>query len=202
MQDVLAFKQMIDNVNNKFYNESGDSFDKIPFDAILPELLLRYGVGHEVLEIGSGAGALAAWLVQQGCQVTCLEPAQELATKAAEKGVKVYSTTIQDFHTDYQYDSVIAISSLIHVPKADLPLQIQKISHLLKPQGKFFVSFIEGEGEGFEDPTQMGKLRYFAKWTNSELDSILSQYFVLLENHKIYNKKMDRTFILSVASRA
>lgn len=50
------FKEMITSINNEFYNESGDSFDKIPFDSILPDLLLKYGVGQEVLEIGSGAG--------------------------------------------------------------------------------------------------------------------------------------------------
>jgi len=87
---------------------------------------------------------------------------------------------------------------LIHVPKEELPSQIEKISSLLKPQGIFFVSFIEGENEGLEDQTMSGKLRYFAKWRESDLDRLLSPYFNLLESHKIYNKKMDRTFLLRV----
>lgn len=45
------FKEMITNVTNEFYNESGDSFDKIPFDSILPDLLLKYGVGQEVMHL-------------------------------------------------------------------------------------------------------------------------------------------------------
>ncbi len=40
------------------------------------------------------------------------------------------------------YDRVIAISSLIHVHKAELLLQIEKIVHLLKPNGMFFINFI------------------------------------------------------------
>jgi hypothetical protein len=65
-------------------------------------------------------------------------------------------------------------------------------------QDQFFVSLIEGEGEGLEDPTKVGKLRYFAKWDDKELESLFSPHFALLENHRIYNKKMDRTFLLKV----
>ena len=105
---------------------------------------------------------------------------------------------IQDFQTDHTYDSITAISSLIHVPKAHLLAQIQKIAKLLNPNGLLFISLIEGSGEDFEDPTNLGKLRYFAKWSELEIDNLLSPSFTLLESHKILNKKMDRTFLLGV----
>lgn len=188
----------IDKVNSDFYNQSSNSFNAIPFEPILPQLLQKYSLGHQLLEIGSGPGALAVWLKDMGCQVTCLEPAKKLAEMASKKGLEVHELTIQEFESDIQYDSILAISSLIHVPKKELPAQIQKIASLLKPQGIFFVSFIEGENEGLEDPTMSGKLRYFAKWNESDLDRLLSPYFNLLEGHKIYSKKMDRTFLLRV----
>lgn len=193
-----AGERSIDEVNRDFYNLSGDSFDKIPFEQILPNLFYQYKIGSRVLEIGSGAGALAFNLTQKGCEVICVEPAQELALRALAKGLKVCPVTIQNFQEEGKYDSVIAISSLIHVPKAELPLQIKKIASLLNLGGLFFVSFIEGEGEGLEDPTQMQKLRFFAKWNEVELEELLSSYFTLLENHRIYNQKMDRTFLLQV----
>jgi 2-polyprenyl-3-methyl-5-hydroxy-6-metoxy-1,4-benzoquinol methylase len=186
----------IDKVNSDFYNQSGDSFNTIPFETVLPQLLMKYGVGHQLLEIGSGPGALAVWFKELGYQVTCLEPAKKLADMAMNKGLDVHTLTIQEFKTDLQYDCIVAISSLIHVPKKELPAQIKKIAHLLKPQGIFFVSFIEGEDEGFEDPTKLGKLRYFAKWNESDLDLLLLPYFNLLEAHKIQSRKMDRTFLL------
>ncbi|HSW85986.1 MAG TPA: class I SAM-dependent methyltransferase [Rhabdochlamydiaceae bacterium] len=188
--------QNIDEVNRDFYNSSGDSFDKFPFETILPDLLMKYHKGDEVLEIGSGAGALAAWLARIGHKVTCIEPAQKLAERAEAKGLKVHCLNIQNFHTEHQYDMVIAISSLIHVPKIQLPLQIEKIVTLLKPQGIFFVNFIEGKTEGFEDPTNAGKMRFFSKWDEKELDLFLSRYFDVLEKHRIYSKKMDCTFLL------
>lgn len=190
--------QNIDEINRDFYDNSGNSFNAIPFDPILPGLLLKYGRGHKILEIGSGPGGLGVWLRNKGYEVTCLEPARKLAEMAAEKGLNVYPLTIQEFSTDLQYDCIVAISSLIHVPKEELPAQIKKIANFLKPQGIFFVSFIEGDDEGFEDPTKLGKLRYFAKWSESDLDRLLSPYFDTLEAHKIFNEKMGRTFFLRV----
>lgn len=187
----------VDDINNDFYNTFADSFDKIPFQPMLTDLLLKYQVGNTVLEIGSGAGALASWLREHGCQVVCIEPAQELAKRVEAKGLEAYTTTIQDFHSDRQFDAIIAISSLIHVPKVDLPQQIHKIASMLHSNGLFFISLIVGENEGFEDPTGLGKLRYFAEWTESEVDALLSPYFILLEN-QIHKRKMGRTFILRV----
>lgn len=188
----------INKINSDFYNQSSTSFNAIPFHSILPQLLQKYNLGDQILEIGSGPGALAVWLKDIGYQLTCLEPAEKLADMAIEKGLKVHKLTIQEFESELQYNTIIAISSLIHVPKKELLVQIQKIANLLKPQGLFFVSFIEGEDEGLEDPTMSGHLRYFAKWTESDLNHLLLPYFNLLESHKIYNNKMDRTFLLRV----
>ncbi len=191
----------IDKINRDYYDSSGSLFSSIPFDPMLPNLLLKYGKGDQILEIGSGPGGLALWLKDKGYEVTCLEPAEKLAEAAAKNGLKVYPLTIQEFETDHQYDCIVAISSLIHVPKAELPTQIKKIASNLKPQGVFFVSFIEGDKEGFEDPTNKGKLRYFSKWTESDLNDIILPYFDILENHKIYSKVMNRTFLLIVCIR-
>jgi len=192
----------IDEINNEYYNAFGGTFDSIPFKKILPDLLLKYvAAGKDILEIGSGAGALAAWLADQGYKMTCLEPAPKPALSAKLKGLKVLTTTIQNFRTDQQYDIILAISSLIHVPKRELPSQLGKIAKLLKPKGLFFVSFIEGSSEGFEDPTGKEKLRYFAKWPKEQLDQLLSSYFTFLESHPIYKKEMDCTFLLNVARK-
>lgn len=191
----------IDQVNGDFYNTFGDSFDKIPFDEILPDLVHKYAKGKKILEIGSGSGALAVWLTQQGFKMTCVEPAVELAKKAQERGLIVHATTFKQFHSSEHYDDIFALSSLIHIPKIDLPKQIEKLAKLLCPKGILFLSLIEGKEEGFEDPTQKGKIRYFAKWTETELDALLSPTFIFLENHKIYHKKMDRNFLLKICQK-
>jgi 2-polyprenyl-3-methyl-5-hydroxy-6-metoxy-1,4-benzoquinol methylase len=188
----------IDAINSEFYDLSGDRFDAIPFENLLPKLLEKYLKGETILEIGPGPGTLAAWLKGKGYEVTCVEPSKILADRARQKGLKVQTVTLQNFETKEKFDSVVAISSLIHIPKKELPAQLCKIANLLNPQGLFFVSFLEGEEEGFEDPTKSGKARFFAKWSETAFNALTKPDFHLLESHKISNQKMDRTFILNV----
>lgn len=188
----------IDLINNEFYNAYADSFDKIPFEDVFIPLLLKYLPfrSSDILEIGSGAGALALWLSKMGHKVTCIEPAERPAKKAKEKGLKVYLERFQDFSTSQKFDSLIAISSLIHIPRLEMTLQAQKLLHLIKPSGIIFISFLEGESEGFEDPTGCGKGRFFSKFTEAELNNLLSPYFSIVENHKIKVKRMKQSFFL------
>lgn len=192
----------IDEINAEFYNNSDVTFDKIPFDPLLPEILKRYPLGKRVLKIGSGGGALALWLKENcNCSLLLCEPAEKLAERARSKGLNVQISSIQNFQSDEQFDSAIAISSLIHVPKEELPAVIRKIHGLLQGKGLFIVSFIEGSGEGFEDPTKAGRDRYFARYTKEELAHLLSPHFNELESHRIFNKKMDRHFFLKVSKK-
>lgn len=188
----------IDLINNEFYNAYADNFDKIPFENILIPLILKYlpASDCDILEIGSGAGALASWLSKLGHNVTCIEPAEKPAKKAIEKGLNVCLTRFQDFLVSQKFDSVIAISSLIHIPRSEMTLQIQKILQLIKPGGMAFISFIEGDCDGYEDPTGKGKNRFFSKFTQDELNTLLSSYFSIIEIHKIEVKKMNQPFFL------
>ncbi len=191
----------INHINASYYNSSGSSFDRIPCSAILTKLLKEYEIKGNVLEIGSGPGNLALWMEESGCSVTCVEPAGEFAKKAIARGLKVYNVTLQQFEMDRVYDHVIAISSLIHIFKKDLPLQIKKIASGLKSGGTFFVTFIEGDSEALEDPTNKGKLRFFARFKEEEIAALLSPYFELQESYKIHQEKMDCNFFLMVYFR-
>lgn len=198
MYHEYQMKQNINTVNSDFYNASGDAFDKIPFGTTVTDILLKYLPRKKILEIGPGGGSLAAWLEKNGCSVTCVEPAENLAKKAIEKGLNVHVTTIQDFFTDKKFDMVLAISSLIHVPKEELALQIQKIASFLHPKGLFMLSYIEGKDEGFDDPTNTGKMRFFAKWEEAQFLALVAPFFELIESCKIYNEKMQSTFVFQV----
>lgn len=189
----------IDRMNSEFYNEYSEFFDKIPFEDSLIPLILKYlpSPGN-ILEIGAGAGALAAWMIKQGYEVICLEPAEKPAEKARLKGLSVITKRFQDYSTNLTFDGIIAISSLIHIPRSEMPLQIEKLSQLIKRGGTVIVSFIEGDSEGYEDPTGKGKMRFFSKFTQDELDSLLTPYFSIVESQKIEVKKMNQSFYLMV----
>lgn len=187
----------MDSVNREFYNTFYDHFDKIPFEEVLTKLFLKYITKpNQILEIGSGTGALALWMTQLGHVVTCIEPAEKAAEIARKRGLKVEICNFQDFHSAQKFDSILAISSLIHIPRAEMESQIKKIAGLLN--GFVFLSFIEGEGEGYEDPTGVGKERFFAKFSEAELTKMLSTYFSIIETHRIESKRMHQTFLLFV----
>ena len=189
-------------VNKEFYNAYADCFDKIPFNEVLTKQILKYVTkSSRILEIGSGAGALALWMTDQGHHVTCIEPAEKPAELARKKGLKVNISTFQDFQIVQKFDYILAISSLIHIPRLEILSQMQKISDSLKKDGLVFVSFLEGEGEGYEDPTNKGKLRYFSKFSESMLAEILKHYFSIIEIHKIEVKKMNQVFLLYVLKK-
>src|SRR3984885_9566205 len=133
----------LDYVNQEFYNAYADCFDKIPFEEILTKLVLKYVTKSncQILEIGSGAGALALWMTSLGHNVTCIEPAEKPVELAREKRLKVYRVKFQDFQIDHKFDYVLAISSLIHIPRIEMPFQMRRIADLLEKEGLAFVSF-------------------------------------------------------------
>ncbi len=186
-----------DRINQTFYNTHAGDFDKIPFkDVLIPLLQKHLSTSSTILEVGSGAGALASWLQELGHKVVCVEPAETPAKKAVEKGLEVHLSRFQDFQAFHKFDSVIAISSLIHISREEIPEQLQKIRLLLKQQGMAFISFIEGQEEGFEDPTGKGMERFFSKFTEKELNNMLSLHFTILEQHKVEVTKMKQTFLI------
>ena len=189
----------LDQTNSEFYNEYSEFFDKIPFEDSLIPLILKHlpNLGN-ILEIGAGAGALASWMVQRGYDITCLEPAVKPAEKARLKGLNVITKRFQDYSSSSTFDGIIAISSLIHISRSKMPLQIEKLSQLIKHEGTIILSFIEGNVEGYEDPTGKGKMRFFSKFTQDELETLLTPYFSIVESQKIEVKKMNQSFYLMV----
>jgi 2-polyprenyl-3-methyl-5-hydroxy-6-metoxy-1,4-benzoquinol methylase len=194
----------IEKLNSDFYNASVGQFDKIPFSDILPDFFLKHAShvsNKSLLDIGSGPGAFAAWLSRQGYDVQCIEPAIRMAEKARERGLKVHTKTFQQFETVEKFDIIVAISSLIHIPKIEIPEQIGKIVGLLNPEGLFFVSMLVGETEGVGDPTQSGKMRYFSMYNEEEFRDLLSPFFILLDWRNISSRKMDKEFMLAACQK-
>jgi 2-polyprenyl-3-methyl-5-hydroxy-6-metoxy-1,4-benzoquinol methylase len=145
LKSIPGNRMNIDLINDEFYNANADRFDKVPFESILIPLILKYFTkpGCNILEIGSGGGSLALWMKNQGHTITCIEPAEKPAKKARAKGLKVYQKRFQDFTISQKFDGLIAISSLIHISRTEMPLQIERMSQLLTTEGK-----IEGKSIG------------------------------------------------------
>lgn len=197
------FQSDITDQNREFYDKNGAHFETLPFAKILPPLIEKYmqQAGSTVLDIGAGTGVLGVWLKQKGFSVLCLDPSSEMIKRCTEKGLDTFLGTIQNFDTTKQFDSIFAISSLIHLRKEEFPEQIRRISSLLNPQGLFFLTIIKGDSQGWEDPTKAGMQRFFSSFTQEDADAILLPHFSILEQQEKEVSSMHKTFLIYVLKK-
>jgi len=103
-----------------------------------------------------------------------------MARRCRKRGLKTLQSTLQDFKPEVEFHLISAICSLVHVPKEDCPAEIEKIAGCLAPRGLFLLALIEGEGEGIEEQ-ETGFPRFFARYREKEILSLLEKKFELLE---------------------
>ena len=141
-------------------------------------------LGNRVLDIGSGTGILAKWMKDQGFDVLCIDPSLEMVKRCRKKGLNTLQQRIQDFESEDQFAMVFAILSLIHVPKNEMPREIEKISSLMPKGGTLFLGMIGGTSEGIEE-RRSGYPRFFSKYTVSDLEKLTRKYFTVTKSHTL-----------------
>jgi 2-polyprenyl-3-methyl-5-hydroxy-6-metoxy-1,4-benzoquinol methylase len=146
--------ESINALNNSCYNARADYWDRMPFADFLPAEILRkhsHSVSMKALDIGSGTGMLAEWLVKQGFDVLCIDPSDEMVQRCRLKGLTTVQTTLQEFSCETKFGLITAVLSLIHVPKKDISNELKRISDWLEPGGTFVLALINGTGEGVRE---------------------------------------------------
>lgn len=101
-----------------------------------------------VLDLGCGAGYDLTSLEELGHATVGLDYSEPLAAIARAKSrgaVVVADMRTLPFRTS-SFDGVWASASLLHVPRADLPLALAEIRRVLKPEGLLFASVKAGGG--------------------------------------------------------
>lgn len=105
--------------------------------------------GGTILELGCGAGADSAWLIERGFVVTPTDGSAAMAREAeARLGLPVRVMRFSDLDETAAYDGVWANACLLHVPRAELPDVFRRIRRALKDGGHFHASFKAGAEEG------------------------------------------------------
>ena len=184
----------INALNISCYNARADYWNRMPFASFLPtEILLKHtpSAGMCALDIGSGTGMLAEWLVKHGFAVICLDPAEEMVRRCKAKGLDIEQTTIQEFSCDKKFGLITAVLSLIHVPKREISTQLKRISEWLNPSGTFVLALIEGNGEGVGEQNSSYP-RYFSYYTIQEVLDLTQSDF-----NCIFTKRTDANFSIT-----
>ena len=129
----------LSNEDKYFYNEERG----------LPVIMHLFDghIGKDVLEIGSGTGAIAEWLVQHGSRVTAVEPEAILAKKVRErvKGSANVLVLESDSTAAFvklgseqrRFDTIIYVSVLEHI--SDDLREFESAKRLLNSGGKLLI---------------------------------------------------------------
>lgn len=104
--------------------------------------------GGHLLDAGCGSGRDALAFRRLGYRVCAFEASPALARLASDHcGLPVEVQRFQDIEWEDQFDGIWACASLLHVPMAELPEVMGRLTRALVPGGLLYVSFKYGSGE-------------------------------------------------------
>ena len=102
-----------------------------------------------ILDFGCGSGRDTRYFLNKGYQVTATDGSDELCRRAsAFTGIEVKEMLFGELDEIDTYDGIWACSSILHLPKNELLLVIQKMYDALKGTGVIYTSFKYGDFEG------------------------------------------------------
>ncbi|HET7478565.1 MAG TPA: class I SAM-dependent methyltransferase [Rubrobacteraceae bacterium] len=115
--------------------------------------------GASVLDLGCGAGVPATrWLARRGFAVTGVDfsgKQLELARRLVPDAVFIRADMTELDLAPETFDAVVALHSIIHVPRLDHPTLLGSIHRWLRPGGVFLATLTMTDFEG-EDPDWEG----------------------------------------------
>lgn len=140
------------------YLSSKDPEDEITLDA-LQEIASDLSPGANVLDLGCGAGIPATrWLSEQRYSVTGVDFSErqlDLARKLAPSATFIQADMTELEMPQNSFDAVVALHSIIHVPREEHPAMLAKIHSWLKPGGPLLATLtmtaFEGEDKDWEN---------------------------------------------------
>lgn len=157
----------------KYNEETKDFWERFPrtfLDAFMKEHPTN------VLDIGSGPGRDALLLKERGIAVTCLDASPRMVERTQRLGfASVEGDCLALPFPNNTFNGVWAYTSLLHIPKKDLPQALGEIYRVLKPHGTLGLGLIEGNEEIYRTTEKVPEPRLFAFYTQEELRQALKE---------------------------
>lgn len=132
--------------------------------------------GQDVLNVGSGTGRDSILLRDFGLHVSCIDGSATMVAMTAALGFDSRQADFLDMSLSPEsFDGVWAYTSLIHLAKTDAVQVLRALHSALRPGGALVFGAIEGEAvKMVTRDTMPGEERFFAYYTNSEMEAMTS----------------------------
>lgn len=143
----------------------------------------------KILDAGCGSGRDTLYFSKKRFEVTAFDFSSALVRLASKlTGQKILDLSFQDLEFKNEFDGVWACASLLHVPTAEMPDVLSRLSGALKTNGILYASFKYGTGEHKRHG------RYFANFDENTFDKVLLKHpeFSVMRYWKTKDLKSDR----------
>ncbi|MFC5402545.1 class I SAM-dependent methyltransferase [Cohnella soli] len=140
---------------------------------------------NSILELGAGTGRDALYFQENRFDVVCVDLSDEHVRLCNEKGLDAHRMDFYklDFEPE-SFDSVYAMNSLLHVPKADLGIVLDEVRRVLKPGGLFFFGVYGGKSsDGVWEGDRFEPKRHFTLYEDEELLAVVRDKFGIEDFH-------------------
>ncbi len=172
------------------------------------KILPKYLKHGKILDIGCGTGEDLKFLSKFGFELYGIDLSEKMVEIAKKKvrNAKIFRLDVREvdklFPNDY-FDCVLAMYSIVHLPKKEVKEVLRKIKKILKKDGLLVLGMLLGEGEKTVQVPFRKELKYFVSlFKENEIISILSNlgFIILKKIHlkpETYEIKFDRIEIIS-----
>ena len=143
-----------------YYNKNAENlckeYDVVDFTKIQKSISIYLVGSKKVLEIGSGSGRDANYMIKNGFDVIGIDGSEEMINIAINKypdlqGRLIHSILPNKFPKfEYKFDSLYSIGTLMHLQENDLETTIKKINTILLPKSPVYIS-VSGDRDNSND---------------------------------------------------
>lgn len=162
-----------DRMAEEYDKETADFWEKFPrevFDKFSESIRGR------VLDIGSGPGRDGLLLQERSLDVVCIDASKAMVEMCQTRGLQAIQADFMNIpFADGEFNGIWAYTSLLHIPKTEMPNALREATRVLRPKGVLGLGMIEGDFEGYRESSGVDLPRYFSHYQKEELDKLLDE---------------------------
>lgn len=133
-----------------------------------------------ILDLGCGPGNVARLFYEKNddYEITGIDLSEEmvkLARQNAPNG-KFHVCDLREIDFTGSYDAVIASFTIVHLTDRETQTFIEKVGPLINPGGYLYLSFMEGEGSGYETTSFSEQDIYFNYYKKGDILELLTSH--------------------------